>query len=128
MANPADTTPHSTDDQGFDLMVFWIRHKTSILLFAGLLIVALMIYGIYEFTQTRTHNAAAAVFANAKTADDYRKLISEYPDTAASANAHLLLAEQLRKDGKLDDSNQVLRDFISRFPESQLISGAYTSL
>ncbi|MHA3770018.1 tetratricopeptide repeat protein [Verrucomicrobiota bacterium sgz303538] len=127
MANPADSTP-STVDHEFDPMEFWIRNSSKILLLAGLIIAAVLIYSLYEFNERRTHNAAAQMFATAKTTDDFRKVIAEYPNSSAAANAHLLLADQLRKDGKLDESNQALRDFISKFPENNLISGAYTSL
>jgi len=127
MVNPAETTPPTTDD-GFDPMEFWIRHKLKILSLLGVFVVAALIYAVYEYTEKRTHNAAAQAFSAAKTADELRTVIAKHPGTAPAANAHLLLAEQLRKDGKLDESNQVLNDFINRYPTNELITGGYTSL
>ncbi|RYD63512.1 MAG: tetratricopeptide repeat protein, partial [Verrucomicrobiaceae bacterium] len=127
MANPAETTPPPTDE-GFDPTVFWIRHRTKIVLFLVLFLAAALFYAIYEYTQTRRHQAAAQAYAVAKTPDDYRKVISEYPSTVPAANAHLVLAEKLREEGKLDESNQILRAFIEKYPENNLLTGAYTSL
>lgn len=126
MSSPVEiTTPPET---GFDPLVFWIQYRTKILLFAGLLVVGMAVFGISEWSRLRQFEGARQLLAGAKTADDYRKVIAEYPATAAAGDAFLLLAEQLRKDGKLDESSAQLRTFTEKFPQHPLISGAWTSL
>ncbi len=126
MSSPVEiTTPPET---GFDPLVFWIQYRTKILLFAGLLVVGMAVFGISEWSRLRQLEGARQLLAGAKTADDYRKVIAEYPATTAAGDAFLLLAEQLRKDGKIDESSAQLRTFTEKFPQHPLISGAWTSL
>ena len=127
MSSPAETTTPPIDP-GFDPLAFWIQHRTKILLFTGLFLVAVASYGVSEWNRTRTIDGAQRLLAGAKTADDYRKVIAEYPGTHAAGNAHLFLAEQLRKDGKLEESSALLRTFAEKYPEHPLVSGAWTSL
>ena len=126
MPSPTTTTP--VEDTGFDPLVFWIQHKSKIILFTGLIVGALAIYGIAEYVSQKRAAAAQALYANAKTADDFRKVTSEYSGTVTGGNAQLMLADKLRADGKLDDSSAALHAFIDKYPEHPLISGAYTSL
>ena len=44
--------------------------------------------------RSKRDTAAAALFTSAKSADDYRKVIAEYPGTMPGGNACLLLAGQ----------------------------------
>jgi len=126
MPSPVETT--TPPEPGFDPLVFWIQNRSKILLFSGLLVVALATWGISEWTRLRKLTGAQQLFTAAKSADDYRKVIAEYPGTLAAGSAHLLLAEQLRKDGKLDESSALLRTFTEKYPEHSLLSGAWTSL
>ena len=109
-------------------MVFWFQHQSKILIFVGLFLAAVAIYGISEFAHNHTLGKAAEAFATAKTTDDFKKIISDYSGTAVAGNAYLMLAEQLRNEGKFDESSTVLRDFIDKYPKHELISGAWTSL
>jgi tol-pal system protein YbgF len=126
MSSPTPTPPPA--DPGFDPLVFWIQHRTKIVLLGGLLIVGLTTFAISEIVRTRSNAASRDLFAKATTVEDFRKVVTEYPSTAAGANAHLLLAEKLREEGKFDDSAKVLQTFIEKYPTHELISGAYTSL
>lgn len=126
MSSPAETT--AAPEPGFDPLAFWIQYRTKILLFTALLIVAAASYGFSEWSRARTLAGAQQLLAVAKTADDYRKVIAEYPATNAAGNAHLLLAEQLRKEGKLDESTALLRTFTEKYPAHPLLSGGWTSL
>jgi len=128
MPDPADSTTTHTQEAEFDPLEFWIRYKSKIQLYGGLLVVALVAFGAYEWMQQRTKAASEAAYASAQTADDFRKVVSEYPRSVSAANAQLMLAEQLRKDGKIDDAISALRTFISQHPDHQLIPGAYLSL
>lgn len=126
MSSPAETTV--TPEPGFDPLAFWILHRTKIMLFTGLFIVAAAAYGFSEWTRARALAGAQELLAAAKTGDDYRKVIAEFPATNAAGNAHLFLAEQLRKEGKLDESTALLRNFTEKYPEHPLLSGGWTSL
>ncbi len=126
MSSPVETT--TPPEPGFDPLVFWIQNRSKILLFSGLLIVALATWGISEWARVRKLTGAEQLLTAAKSADDYRTVIAEYPGTLAAGSAYLLLAEQLRKDGKLDESSAQLRAFAEKHPEHPLVSGAWTSL
>jgi TolA-binding protein len=115
-------------DTGFDPLVFWIQHKSKLLLLAGVFAAALAAYALFQFTSNKRAAAAQALLASAHSADDYRKVIASYAGTAPAGNAYLLLAEKLRAEGKLDDSSAALHTFIDKYPQHPLISGAWTSL
>ncbi len=127
MPDSADTSSHAHDTE-FDPLEFWIRYKSKILLYGGILIVGLAIFSIVELVQNQAKKAAEAAFASAKTADDFRKVADAYPHTIVGANAQLMLAEQLRNAGKNDDAAAALRTFISNHADHPLIAGAYLSL
>jgi TolA-binding protein len=127
MSSPAEPITPPIDPE-FDPLAFWIQHRTKILLFTGIFLVAVASYGVAEWTRGKTLAGAQRLLGSAKTADDYRKLIAEYPTTNAAGNAHLFLAEQLRKEGKLDEASALLRTFPDKYPEHPLLSGAWTSL
>ena len=127
MSSPTQTTT-PPPEAGFDPLAFWILHRQKIVLFVGVFVAALAIYFISEIMAARKRDASARLLAEAKDGDGWRKVIAEYGGTAAAGDAHLLLAEQLRKDGKLDESASTLRQFIDKYPEHPLLSGAWTSL
>ncbi len=126
MSSPTTTPPPA--DTGFDPLVFWIQHKTKIVLLVGLLVVGLATFAVSEYIRTKKNTSAQELFAKADSADAFRKVIAEFPGTAAAGNAHLKLAEKLREEGKFDESTATLRTFIEKYPEHQLISGAWTSI
>ena len=126
MPSPAEITP--APEPGFDAEVFWIAHKKKIQLYAGLFVVALTAWGLSEWSRQQTLTGAQEMLATAKTPEDFQKLMAKYAGTAAAGNAHLLLAAQLRKDGKHDESSALLRRFAEKYPEHPLLSGAWTSL
>jgi len=126
MSSPTTTTPPA--DTGFDPLVFWIQHKTKIVLLAVLLAVGLATFALSEYVRTKNGAAAQELFAKANSAESFRKVITDYPGTAAAGNAHLMLAEKLREEGKFDEATATLRAFLEKYPEHQLISGAWTSI
>jgi len=125
-SSPATTTP--VQDQEFDPLVFWIQHKSKILLFTGLIVAALLIYAASEYYSQKRNSNAQVAYANAKTLEDFRKIATDYSGTITGGNAQLMLADKLRTDGKLDESSAALHTFIDKYPSHPLISGAYTSL
>lgn len=125
---PSPTTPAPTADPGFDPLVFWIKHQSKVLLLLGVFVVALGAYALSELIRDKRAASAQAALANAKTPDDYRKVISDFSGSNPAGDAYLLLADKLRADGKLDDSSAALHTFIDKYPSHPLISGAWTSL
>lgn len=125
---PSPTTTTSPADTGFDPAVFWIQHKSKVLLFTGLFVVALAAYAISEYVREKRNTSAQTLFANAHSVEDYRKVIADYSGTSPAGDAYLLLAEKLRAEGKIDESSAALHTFIEKYPEHPLISGAWTSL
>jgi tetratricopeptide (TPR) repeat protein len=83
---------------------------------------------VFEFTEGRARAAAARDFAAAKTEDDYRRVIQAHSGSVVAANARLMLADQLRAAGKLDEAAATLREFIDKNANHPLIAGAWTSL
>lgn len=126
MSSPTPTPP--PEDTGFDPLVFWIQHKTKVVLLALLFVVGLATFAISEWVRTSTNNAAQALFAKASTAEEFRKVITDYPNTSAAGNAYLLLGAKLRAEGKYEESTKTLRTFIEKLPEHELVSGAWTSI
>lgn len=126
MPTPVETTPQ--DETGFDPLAFWIQHKGKIQFLVALLVFGLLAYGIFQFAEKRARDAAANDFAHAKTADDFRKVIAAHPRSVVAGNAHLMLAELLRNEGKHDEALTNLRAFIDHHGDHPLISGAWTSL
>lgn len=129
MASPATTTPPaSTQPEEFDPLEFWLRYRSQILLYTGMVVAALIIYFVYWSVQTATREHSEQALVAAKSPEDYRKVAESYPRSAAGGDALLFLADAQRKEGKLDDANATLRGFIEKHPKHTLIAGAYTSL
>ena len=126
MPSPTDTKP--VVEEEFDMLAFWIQHKSKVLLFTLLLIIGLLVFAIFQFTQHQARVTAATDFANAKTVEDYRKVAASHPNSPVAGNSLLLIAEQLRNENKLDESTAALKQFIEKYPTHQLISGAWVSL
>ncbi len=127
MSSPLPTTP-APPETDFDPLAFWILHRQKIVLFTGLFLTALAIYFISEFMAAQKREASARLLAEAKDVDGWRKVIAQYAGSPAAGDALLLVAEQLRKDGKFDESATAARQFIDQYPEHPLLSGAWTSL
>jgi len=129
MTSPTQTTPATPPPEPeFDLLVFWVQHRSKVVAITALLAIGLLVYFASEFLKTQKLNHSARALATAKDEAGLRQVVSDYPGTAAAGNAQLLLAEQLRKAGKLDEAVTALRSFIDKHPEHALISGAWTSL
>lgn len=129
MSSPTRTSPATpAAPTGFDPLVFWVQHRQKVTLFAGIFVAALLIYFVSEFARTKKLESGARALAEAKDDASLRKVIGDFAGTAAAGNAHLLLAENLRKEGKADEAVTTLRALIDKYPDHPLISGAWTSL
>jgi TolA-binding protein len=108
--------------------LFWGQHKQKILVFLAVLVLGLVGFALFELANYRERKNAQALLAAAENEADYRRVIESYPRSTAAANAHLLLAEKLRSEGKLEESTSTLRRFVENFPEHPLAGGAWLSL
>ena len=112
----------------FEPVAFWQQHKGKIIFYGVLLFVGLAAFAIYQITSARSLAETEQLFAQAKTVEDFQKIIANYPTSVTAGNASLMLAEKLRSEGKYDEAVSTLRRFTTQFPDHPLISGAWLSL
>ena len=124
MPTPTEVIPTG----GFDPLFFWEQHKKQIVIYAVVLGVGALAFGIYQVNSFRRAAQAQELFAHASTAGDYRQIIQEYPLSVEAGNAHLLLAAQLRSEKDYEGSIATLRDFIAQQPDHPLVDGGFLSL
>lgn len=122
------STTDSTPEPGFEPALFWELHKTKIIIYAVILIVALAGFGVFQVSSSRAAAETRAMLANASSADDYRAIISKFPGSAEAGNATLLLAADLRKKGEFDKALELLRSFSDLYPTHSFASGALLSI
>ncbi|MEA3189112.1 MAG: hypothetical protein QOD99_2942 [Chthoniobacter sp.] len=124
MPSESDAIPNP----GFEPQVFWELHKAKIIIYGVLLVVALLVFSIYQYTSQRRTAAAGSLLAQAGKAEDYRQIMAKYPRTVAAGNAHLLLAKELREAKQYEEATSLLREFTQKFPEHPLVSAGWLSL
>jgi TolA-binding protein len=107
-----------------DREVFWDRYKKEVMAVLVFALVAVAAYGGYRFYNDRQANAAATQLASAKTAADFQKVITGYPNTSAGGSAYLLLADAQRNEKKFDEANKTLQTFVDKFPKHELVGTA----
>src|SRR2546425_13112059 len=89
-------------DPSFEPHIFWEQHKQKLVIYGSLLLGALLIFAIYQYTTEQRKEAAGAALAQAAKADDYKSVMEKYPRTIAAGDAALLLARNLREEKKYD--------------------------
>jgi TolA-binding protein len=114
----------TTSDPAPERDVFWERYKKEVMAVLVVALIAVAGYGGYRLYLDRQSNTAATILANARTAADFQKVISDYPSTAAGASAYLLLADAQRNEKKFDEANATLQTFLDKFPKHELTSTA----
>jgi len=108
--------------------VVWDRYKKEVM---AVLIVALLgvaAYGGYKLYSDHRENAAATALAGAKSASDFQKVITEYPNTPAGESAYLLLADAQRNEKKVSEANTTLQTFLDKFPKHELRATAQLAM
>ncbi len=121
---PNVPTSHPTPDPLMETQLFWVRNKMSILVGFTAILLALAAYGAYEYYSARRDAAAAGALAEGKTAENYQKVIADYPSTPAGQSAYLLLAAEQRKADKFADANATLQKFLDQNPKHELVTTA----
>jgi tetratricopeptide (TPR) repeat protein len=112
----------------FEAELFWHKNRSAIL-FGGAAILAIAgAVVIWLLTQRSARLAAEALFAQAQDPAAWREVIAKYPDSAPAANAHFLLADALRSQGKLEESSALYQQFLAAFPTNPLAGGARLGL
>jgi TolA-binding protein len=118
------TASPSSRDPTIETLVFWERFKNEII--GALIVVLLAVIGFtgYRFYSDRQAAAASALLATAKSAQEYQQVITRYPNTSASADAYLLLAEAERDEKRFAEANATLQAFITKNPNHEFVSTA----
>ena len=118
------TAPPPSRDAALETLVFWERFKNEII--GALIVVLLAVIGFtgYRFYSDRQAAAASALLASAKSAQEYQQVITRYPNTPASADAYLLLAEAERGEKRFAEANATLQAFITKNPNHEFVSTA----
>jgi TolA-binding protein len=128
MPNPSTPTTGVIPTGGFDPLYFWDQHKMQIVIYAVVLGLGALVFGLYEFNEQHRAAKAQEIFARASTEQEYTQIIQDYPRSVEAGNAHLLLAQKLRARKDYEGSIATLRDFIDKQPNHPLIDGAYLSI
>jgi TolA-binding protein len=132
MASKSDQ-PTPADDRvyeigSFEAELFWEKNRTIILACAGVVLIVAAAVAIWLYRAHSARHAATALFAEANNPEAWREIIAKYPDLAPAANAHFLLADWLREQGKLEESSAEYDKFLAGFPRSPLSGGARLGL
>lgn len=120
------TDPVSPDY--FDTDDFWETHKTQIIGYGTIILLAIGGWGIYEFQKQAKVTASQVAYAEANDAAALQTVIKDFSGTNAAGNATLKLANTLRSEGKYDEAASLLREFIAKPSDYPLLSGAWVSL
>jgi TolA-binding protein len=118
------TAPLPSRDAALETRVFWERFKNQIIAALIILLIALVGFTGYRFYSDRRAATASALLASAKSAQEYEQVIARYPNTPASADAYLLLAEAQRSERKFAEANATLQVFITKNPNHEFASTA----
>jgi outer membrane protein assembly factor BamD (BamD/ComL family) len=106
------------------MSVFWYHHRREIAIGFVILLLAAAGWGAFRFYSTQRNSDATAQFAAANTADDFRRVISQFGGTPAGGSAYLMLADRQRSEGQFAEANNTLQDFIEKNPRHELIPSA----
>jgi TolA-binding protein len=123
---PADDRVY--DIGSFEAELFWEKNRSIILVCVGIALAVAAALAFWYFRTQSQKQAAASLFAQANDPVAWREVIRKYPASASAANAHLLLADSLRREGKLGESSAEYEKFLAAFPKSSLVGGARLGL
>ncbi len=107
-----------------ETQLFWARNRNSIVAALLVMILALAAYGAYRFHTAHRNEAAALMLSQAKSAEEYQKIIDQYGGSNAAPSAYLLLAAAHSKEGKLAEANTTLKTFADKNPKHELVTTA----
>lgn len=123
---PADDRVY--DIGSFEAELFWEKNRSIILVCVGVVLALAAAVAVWFLRAHSQRQAAAALFAQAKDAAGWREVIERYPGSAPAADAYFLLADSLRREGKLEESSAQYEKFLATFPKNSLGGGARLGL
>src|SRR5215470_17919510 len=118
------TAPPPSRDVALETRFFWERFKNPIITTAIIVLLAAIAFTGYRFYSDKRAAAASAALASANTAQEYEQVIARYGNTAAAADAYILLAEAQRREKKFAEANKTLETFTAKYPKHELVSSA----
>ena len=127
-AKSASTPPAAPPPQEFDLLAFWIQYRSVIKGCIYVAILGIVLWSVYLYMDARKKEGSELALAGAKTADELRKVTTDWAGTAAAATAHLRMADELRAAGKADEAAKEYQDFAAKNPTHPLVAGSIASL
>src|SRR4029453_219635 len=116
------TAPPPSRDVALETRFFFERFKKEIMTVVIVALLAVIAFTGYRYYSDRRAAAASASLARAKTSQEYQQVIDRYPNSAAAADAYLLLAEALRSEKKFAEANTTLQAFVAKFPQHEFVS------
>ena len=108
--------PKPQAEEEFDLLAFWIQHRTLIFRLLYAAIIGVIIYGAWLFMDYRKRAGSEDALANATTSAELRKVTQDWSGTPAAGSAYLRLADSLRTESKPAEAASVLREFLDKYP------------
>src|SRR5262249_6418879 len=118
------TAPPPSRDVALETRFFWERFKKPIIAAAIVVLLAATAFASYRFYSDRRAAAPSAALGGANTAKEYEQVIARYSNTAAAADAYILLAEAQRKESKFAEANKTLEIFVAKYPRHEFVSTA----
>jgi len=107
--------PKPEVEEEFDLLVFWIQNRKLIIRLLLLALIGVGVYGAFLFKEYRRRTGSENALATAQKTEDFRKVVTEWPGTAAAGTAYFRLAEELRKENKPKEAANALKEFLDKY-------------
>lgn len=107
---------------------FWDQYKAQILGGFGLVVAAILAFGLYQITEYNRRANSEQAFAAAVTAEEYLEVAASYRGTNPAGNAMLMAAEILAGQAAYAEAEAVLREFIADYRDHPLAPGGYLKL
>jgi predicted negative regulator of RcsB-dependent stress response len=128
MSQPSSSPAPQADEHGFDPLAFWIQYKGAIKATSALILTAMVVYAVTEWSTYQKRQAAAEAFAVAKKPEELSKFIHDYQGMPLAGNASLLLAGKQREEGKVDEAVKTLNTFIADYAKHPMAGAAHLAL
>ncbi len=114
--------------QEFDLLAFWIQYQKVIMRCFYAVVLGLALWAVYLYAESRKKEGSESALASAKNADELRKVTTEWTGTPAAATAQYRLADELRKENKLDEAAKEYTAFAKNNPAHPLLVSSIAAL
>lgn len=106
------------------MSAFWYHHRREIAIGFVILLLAAAGWGAFRFYSSKRDTDAAAQLAAANSADDFKRIISQFGGTPAGGSAYVMLGGKQRSEGQFAEANKTLQEFIDKNPKHELVPSA----